>query len=124
MLWGLITAALAITGVALGFSLRKRKTAAERERERRLKINSIGRICDGSIERLSESLTADAPARLLHYSYIVGGVSYSAAQDISLIESHVRLENCSEGVPASVKYDPQNPSNSIVVCELWSGLHD
>jgi len=24
--------------------------------------------------------------------------------------------------PASVKYDPRNPANSIVLCEQWSGL--
>jgi hypothetical protein len=110
------------SAAALGISFRRRKSAAERERERRLKVNTVGRICDGVIERLTEAGDAAAPLRMLYYSYSVGGVGYSAAQDITLLLEHIRLESCTEGFPAGVKYDPQNPSNSIVVCELWSGL--
>lgn len=118
----LVTASIAAGGVALGLSLRRRQSAAERERARRLRVNAIGRICDGSIVEVTERMDGGSPVRLLHFSYSVGGVTYSAAQDISTLRHVVHIENCSEGVPASVKYDPQNPSNSIVVCELWSGL--
>ncbi len=114
---------IAVSGIALGFTFRKRKTAVEKERERRLKVNTIGRICDGSVERVSQETGAEpASAHLIHYSYSVGGVGYSAAQDITALLDHVRLESCIEGYPTSIKYDPQNPSNSIVICELWSGL--
>ncbi len=108
--------------LALGLSFRHHKTPAERERERRLKVNTMGRICDGAIERLSEEARGEGPAHLLYYSYSVGGVSYAAAQDVTALMEHVRAESCTEGFPASIKYDPGNPSNSIVVCELWCGL--
>jgi hypothetical protein len=119
-----VGAAMAASGMFLGLRLRRRKSAADKERERRLLVNTIGRICDGSIERFTESDADAGPVRLLHYTYSVRGVSYSAAQDVSHITQHVRAEHLSEGVPASVKYDPQNPTNSIVVCELWSGLRN
>ncbi len=115
----LLGAIAAASGVALGLSLRRRKTAEEKERERRLKVNTVGRICDGSIERLAED---SAARRVIYYNYSVRGVSYSAAQDVTPLAGHINPERCLEGFPASIKYDPQNPSNSIVVCELWSGI--
>jgi len=33
------------------------------------------------------------------------------------------VERLAAGQPASVKYDPSNPSNSILVADDWSGLH-
>lgn len=117
-----VVLAILIGGIALGLSLRYRKSAAERERERRLKVHAVGRICDGSIEKLSDLEQDGHPVCILHYHYAVSGATYSAAQDVSALRHVLRFENCSEGVPISVKFDPQNPSNSIVVCELWSGL--
>lgn len=118
----LIGTIIVASGVGLGLSFRRKKTPAELERERRLKINTIGRICDGSIETVKEMVIDGRSSRTLYYSYSVSGVTYSAAQDLSPLIHHVKLEHCHEGAPASVKYDPHNPSNSIVVCELWSGL--
>jgi len=119
---GLVGAGLLAGGIALGFSLRRRKGAAERERERRLKINTIGRLSDGAIEKLSEWDQDGRRVSVLHFHYAVSGVAYAAAQDVSTLRHVLPLENCGEGVPISVKYDPQNPTNSIVACELWSGL--
>ena len=55
------------------------------------------------------------------YEYSVSQVTYNAGQDLSTLPD-IRLEPPCEGLPARVKYDPQNPSDSIVVCEKWSGL--
>ncbi len=121
---GLVGVLAAAGGVAVALMLKgRRKSPSEKERERRLMVNTVGRICDGSLVEITDY--RDASGRLvrhLHYSYVVGGVEYAAAQDISALRSLVQQEKCSEGVPTSVKYDPQNPSNSIVICELWSGL--
>jgi hypothetical protein len=57
---------------------------------------------------------------ILTYVYRVGGVSYECAQDVSLLADHVR--NLRIDLPIQVRYDPHNPSNSIVVAESWSGL--
>jgi hypothetical protein len=117
----LVGAAVAAGSVALVLSLGHKKSETEKERERRLKINAKGRICDGTIEKVTET-EAPGGVGLLYYSYTVGGVTYSAAQDLSMLPPKVSISNCIEGFPISVKYDPQDPSSSIVICELWSGL--
>jgi hypothetical protein len=32
------------------------------------------------------------------------------------------MERIITGLPASIKYDPSNPSNSILIADDWSGL--
>jgi hypothetical protein len=49
-------------------------------------------------------------------------VTYHTAQDITGLESQVRLECLVAGQPASIKYDASNPSDSILVADDWSGL--
>jgi uncharacterized protein DUF3592 len=120
----LIVAAVvvAVGGAVLVWWLR-RKTPEQRERERRLRIAERGRITDGTVIDVSELGTSDSGAlQLLIYQYDVAGVSYQAAQDVTSLRHYVDLHTCRIGVPASVKYDPQNPGNSIVISESWSGL--
>jgi hypothetical protein len=57
---------------------------------------------------------------VLVYSYRVSGVSYECAQDVSLLAEYVRHVRLDQ--PIQVRYDPHNPSNSIVVSESWGGL--
>jgi hypothetical protein len=59
---------------------------------------------------------------LVIYTYDVSGVTYEASQDVTNLRHVVDLHACRIGLPASVKYDPQNPGNSIVVGEGWTGL--
>ena len=61
--------------------------------------------------------------RLVRYSYSISGVTYETAQDITGIEERLHLARVAAGQIASVKYDPSNPSNSILVADDWSGLH-
>jgi len=109
--------ALAAAGGAIWYA-RTRKSPEERERLRRLQINARGRIAEGS---LMEFLDREGQT-LLVYEYSVAKVTYNAAQDISTILETIRVDGICDGLPARVKYDPQNPSDSIVVCEKWSGL--
>ncbi len=60
--------------------------------------------------------------QLVSYSYAISGVTYHTAQDITGLESQVRLERLVAGQPASIKYDPSNPVDSILVADDWSGL--
>ena len=60
--------------------------------------------------------------RLVRYSYSIAGVTYETAQDVTGLEERLCLERIASGQPASVKYDPSNPSNSILVADDWSGL--
>jgi hypothetical protein len=90
-----------------------RITPEERERRRCAHLVAIGKINDARLVEIRENL--------VFYSYGVRGVEYTASQDISRFVSVVPLDF--SGVSAmSVKYDPRNPANSIVVAEEWNGL--
>ena len=113
---GLATAAL------VAFLLRRRrKTPEEVERERRALISNIGRITDGTVIDIQE-MDGDHSAQFIIYQYDVAGVSYEASQEITYLRQFVNLHSCRLGLPTSVKYDPHNPGNSIVVSESWFGL--
>jgi len=112
----------------------------DEERKRRLHLNLIGRIAEGQVVELAEHKPLEEPPRrgllgararplmdnrprhLVSYSYSISGVTYHTAQDITGLESQVRFERLVAGYPASVKYDPSNPSDSILVADDWSGL--
>jgi hypothetical protein len=118
-----IAGTTALAALALTFWLRsKRKTPEEYERERRLRISTAGRITDGTVLDAQEMSVNEKPAQLVIYRYDVGGVSYEASQDITHLRQFVDLHTCRIGLPTSVKYDPQNPGNSIVIAEGWVGL--
>ncbi|MGZ4787183.1 MAG: LPXTG cell wall anchor domain-containing protein [Terriglobales bacterium] len=113
-----------VLALGAGYFLRKRrKTPEQLERERRLRISVHGRIIDGTIIDAQEVANDDhAPVQLLIYRYDVSGVSYEASQDITHLRQFVDIHTCKIGLPSSVKYDPQNPGDSIVISEQWSGL--
>jgi hypothetical protein len=101
----------------------RRKTPEQLERERRLRISGIGRITDGTVVDVNEMDTnGSGELQLLIYHYDVAGVSYEASQDVSSLRHLVDLHSCRSGLMTSVKYDPSNPSNSIVISENWTGL--
>ncbi|HXZ79666.1 MAG TPA: DUF3592 domain-containing protein [Terriglobales bacterium] len=111
--------------VAAYFGYRRRKTPEQLERERRYRLNAVGRITDGTVIDACE-LAANGkggPVQVLIYQYDVAGVQYEASQDVTYIRQLVDIHTCKVGLQASVKYDPQNPGDSIVVSESWSGLH-
>lgn len=98
----------------------RRKDPAELERLRREYLNSHGRICEGRVLDMMETSSGAPP--LVLYGYEVSGVVYQAAQDVSFVRDVPVLARCAAGQVTSVKFDPQNPSNSIIVAEDWSGL--
>ncbi|MCU1306709.1 MAG: hypothetical protein JWN45_1404 [Acidobacteriaceae bacterium] len=118
-----IAGTTALAALALTFWIRsKRKSPEEYERERRLRISTGGRITDGTVLDAQEMSVDEKPAQLVIYRYDVAGVSYEASQDITHLRQFVDLHTCRIGLPTSVKYDPQNPGNSIVIAEGWVGL--
>ena len=125
----LYTFALSAIGLALvGYALlrRKSKTADDIELERRTWLNTIGRITDGTVIDVQELAVEEKlkrrAATMLIYKYDVAGVSYECSQDVTYLRHWVNLHSCRLGLPTSVKYDPQNPGNSLVVSETWMGL--
>jgi len=103
---------------------RKPKKPAELERERRTWLDGIGRITDGTVIDVQEMAQNDDhhAAVLLIYKYDVAGVSYECSQDVTYLRQWINLHSCRLGLPTSVKYDPHNPGNSLVVSESWMGL--
>ncbi|HEY1340423.1 MAG TPA: hypothetical protein VGF59_23085 [Bryobacteraceae bacterium] len=93
--------------------LASRVTPEERERLRREKLVSLGKMGDAVLVEVRD--------HHLFYSYDVRGVEYTASQDVSHLKQHIPADLSALG-PVSVKYDARNPANSIVVSEQWSGL--
>jgi hypothetical protein len=128
----------AISMIAYAF-FRPSEHPEDAERKRRLHLNQIGRIAEGQVVELVEHPpdppapkkafgprqrppAHDGPRHLVSYSYAISGVTYHTAQDITGLEGQVRFERLVTGQPASIKYDPSNPSDSILVADDWSGL--
>lgn len=126
--------------VSLAYYLLQRpEDPDEIERKRRLHLNQIGRIAEGQVVEIVEQVEdpkekpggpKGAKARplgiprrkLVWYSYSISGVTYQTAQDITGLESQVRLERLVAGQLVSIKYDSSNPSDSILVADDWSGV--
>lgn len=122
-LFPVIVMAAAGFSLALAWARRHRKTPEQREQERRLRISNSGRITDGTVIDVSEMhLNGSGELQLIIYQYDVAGVSYEASQDVTHLRHRVDLHSCRVGLPASIKYDPTNPGNSIVIAENWTGL--
>ena len=111
---GAVAAGLA--ALAAWIVLRRRGTPEKRERQRRLAVHHRGRIGDAMISEV----TADA----LYYSYSVGGVQYEASQDITALRHLLPVEPERLIGWSGMKYSSNNPTNSILLCEEWSGLRD
>ncbi|MGH9590352.1 MAG: hypothetical protein ACRD25_08140, partial [Terracidiphilus sp.] len=56
------------------------------------------------------------------FNYRIGGVDYDCSQDVTALSAILDARQVRAGFPCSVRYQPGNPQNSIVVAEQWSGL--
>ncbi|MGH9715100.1 MAG: hypothetical protein ACRD5M_17535 [Candidatus Acidiferrales bacterium] len=133
-------AVLVIVGIIFWLR-RKPEDPNEEERQRRAYLNRVGRIVEGQVLEVVDhphgasgvkpaGLLSKRPAalangtqKLLYYTYSISGVTYETAQDITGLEEQAHLGGVVAGQPASVKFDPSNPSNSILLADDWSGLH-
>lgn len=121
--------AVAATAAALGAwtlaRLRwRRKSPDEIERLRRLDVNRRGRITVGNIVDIVDPDAATGHGRLVVYKYEVAGVIYEVAQNISGLPELAAAAPTLPGHTASIKYDPKQPTNSILACEEWSGIKE
>jgi hypothetical protein len=122
-LYSLAAGALALALSAYFLLKRKPRSPEEVERRRREWLDNVGRITDGTVLDVQElAFDGEHSSTMLIYQYDVAGVSYEASQDVTYLRQWVNLQSCRLGLPTSVKYDPQNPGNSLVVSERWMGL--
>jgi hypothetical protein len=125
LLQALAIAAVLMLLAGLGivwWRFRRRQSPAERERARRLEVNNSGRLTDGMLVESPYGQTPSQSQELLFYRYSASGVEYTAAQDVSTLRDRIPSDFLRPGTVTGVKYDPRRPSNSIVICEKWSGL--
>jgi hypothetical protein len=109
-----IAAAAGAVAAAVWMRLIPRATPETRERQRRLRLNGRGRLADGML--------TSASGNTLYFNYEVSGVAYSTSQDVSALRDSLPDEPERLVGPVTVKYARENPADSIVVCENWSGL--
>jgi Protein of unknown function (DUF3592) len=141
--WAAIGAGVAlVAGLWYSMWMRREPNGDEIEQKRRSHINQVGRIAEGQIlevldvpqeqaearglalfRRGSKTAPADGRRKLVCYSYSISGVSYETAQDITSLEARAGQQRLVPGRAASIKYDPSNPGDSIVLTDDWSGLH-
>ncbi len=119
----LVFGAVAILGAAIGWIAYLRRAKPDREQLRRLWLSKTGRLTTGMTLDLQESQDEkDQPQRLLIYRYDIAGVAYEASQDITRLREEVEFGSWQIGQAVTVRYDPHNPGNSIVISETWNGL--
>lgn len=111
---GLAALAGLLVAAAVWILLDYRTTPEKLERARRLMLNRRGRLADGVV--------TEATSSAIYYSYSISGVAYNTSQDITALSDYLRADPEHLVGPVWLKYAPQNPANSIVICEQWSGL--
>jgi hypothetical protein len=130
--WEIAAALASIAGLgaaALWLVLRKRPTVEELECARRRFLVQSGRLVDGMLLDICEvevppESKADSGRTLtmLVFSYRIGGVDYECSQDITNMGEIVEAAQVRAGFPCTIRYQPGNPQNSIVVAEEWTGM--
>jgi len=118
-----ITLIAGLTAGAVLYLRRKKPTDEELERARRKMLSLSGRLIDGMLLDIREMTLDDGrPLTMLEYSYRSAGVDYECSQDVTTLLSVVDPTQVRAGFPCTVRYQPGNPQNSIVLAESWSGL--
>lgn len=108
----------AVAAVGIGGTVlilwRARRDPNERERRRRLAIDRLGRMGD--------AIVTDVSGDTVYYSYTFRGVEYATSQDVSALRD-LLPENLETLIgPVTIKVLPDNPCNSILACETWTGM--
>src|ERR1039458_7513085 len=103
-----------VLGLGFYFLSRLRRNPNDKEKRRRLQVNEQGRVGYATITEVHEST--------IFYEYSVRGVLYTASQDVAQLREQIPSDLDRLIAPVTLKYSPQNPANSIILCEEWSGL--
>ncbi len=124
-----LTAIVGLAAVALWLVFRRRPSAEELEQARRKFLVQSGRLVDGMLLDVCQvpfpPASKSEPAHtltMLLFSYRIGGAEYECSQNITNLTGVVDAEQVRAGFPCTVRYQPGNPQNSIVVAEEWTGL--
>jgi hypothetical protein len=110
--WGAAAAAIAASIVS-AILLRGRRNPRDKERRRRELVSTQGRVIEGYVTVCANNI--------IEYSYHWRGVRYEASQDVSDFACDEAAFSDFSG-PATVKFLPSRPADSIVMAERWTGI--
>jgi hypothetical protein len=92
---------------------KRRKTDDEAERERRDSLLRAGRITEGSIFDVITDEGGDTITQVF-YNYEINGVEYESSQLLDT-EQRTRSADYFPGARVTVRFNPRQPGNSVVV---------
>ena len=84
----------------------------EDEVSRIARLARTGRITDGKI--LDVTTDNDGQILQVNYTYMLAGVQYESSQDLNS-DQQKRSQLYAPGRQITIRYDPRQPANSIVV---------
>lgn len=115
---------VAVIATIAGYLMqRRRPTTEEIEHRRRAFLVQSGRLVDGMLLDVYDVGNEGDPKRtFLLYNYRIAGVDYECSQEITTMGAVVEPGQVHAGFPCTVRYQPGNPHNSIVIAEGWTGL--
>jgi hypothetical protein len=109
----LLAAGLTVLAVYIALQVVQR-SPDKREKKRRQTLHLRGRLGDAFVTEANETT--------IFYGYSVQGVQYTASQDVSSLRDHLPADPERLIGVANIKYAINNPANSMLLCEEWSGL--
>ena len=95
----------------MGFLDRFRRKQ-EDESSRLARLSRTGRIVEGEILDIVVDVAGNITQ--VFYSYSIGGVAYHSSQTLDAEQQH-RKADYSPASRVTIRYDPRQPANSIVV---------
>lgn len=89
-----------------------RRQKVDQEAERKSRLLRAGRIAEARVFDVG----TNESGTVIHvfYSYNVGGVDYESSQVLS-DEQRARTDDYAPGTGITVRFDPHQPANSVVV---------
>lgn len=97
----------------MSFFARFRRQKEDPEMKRRARLLSTGRIGEGSILDIRNDASSGALTQIF-YSYTVNGVEYESSQSLDPAQQQ-RAADYTPGARITIRYDPHQPFNSVVV---------
>ena len=97
----------------MSFFARFRRQKEDPEMKRRARLLSTGRIAEGSVLDVRNDAASGELAHIF-YSYTVNGVEYESSQSLDPLQQQ-RAADYMPGARITIRYDPHQPFNSVVV---------
>lgn len=97
----------------MSFLNRFRRQREDPEVKRRMRLLRSGRITEGSVLDVRDD-PATGVITQIFYNYTVNGVEYESSQSLDQAQQQ-RLIDYAPGASVTIRYDPHQPANSVVV---------